>query len=71
MCLGTLGFERFGKRKMHLEVGLVVANFEKEDNEKKEKGERQYLVGYQIFTLTFRALGNILCQHPCQIVFLQ
>jgi hypothetical protein len=42
-----------GKRKKHLEVGLVVANVEKEDNEKNEKGERKYLLGYQIFTLTF------------------
>jgi len=40
LCLGTLGFERLGKRKKHLEVRLVVANFEKEDSEKK-KGRKE------------------------------
>ncbi len=35
-----------------------MANVEKEDNEKNEKGERKYLLGYQIFTLTFWALSN-------------
>jgi hypothetical protein len=38
LCPSILGFERLAKKKKHFKVGLVVANFEKEDNEKKEKG---------------------------------